>query len=241
MRNIDSVKKTKYVKNMFGDISERYDLLNWIMTLGMHHKWRKSAANIACDGMPNEVSNGLDVASGTGDFAFQLIEHHNIGDVVAMDLSEQMLSVAKRKHEERNLNSEIDFVVGDVIDMPFSDEMFSLAIVGFGFRNFADLEGSLREMTRVVKPGGKVTILEIVKPEGILMSKIFPIYFRKLTPILGSLFAGNIEAYRYLPESVNNFVTARQIKDMMQSAGLRNVTIRELAMGSVAIISGNRN
>ena len=241
MRNIDSVKKTKYVKNMFGDISERYDLLNWIMTLGMHHKWRESAVNIACDGMANEVSNGLDVASGTGDFAFQLIEHHNIGYVVAMDLSEQMLSVAKRKHEERNFSSEIDFVVGDVIDMPFSDEMFSLVIVGFGFRNFADLEASLREMIRVVKPGGKITILEIVKPEGVLMSKIFPIYFRKLTPILGSLFAGNIEAYRYLPESVNNFVTARQIKNMMQNVGLRNVTVKDLAMGSVAIISGNRN
>ena len=116
-----------------------------------------------------------------------------------------MLSVARRKHEDRNSNSEIDFVVSDVIDMPFSDEMFSLVTVGFGFRNFVDLEGSLREMTRVVKPEGKVTILEIVKPEGVLMSKVFPIYFRKLTPILGSLFAGNIEAkvfilvFEYVP------------------------------------------
>ena len=241
MRDIDDVKKTKYVKNMFGDISERYDLLNWIMTLGMHHKWRETAANIACDDMKGEVLNGLDIAAGTGDFAFQVIEHSNVSYVAAMDLSKEMLMVARRKYMARNLGQAIDFVVGDVIDMPFTDEVFSVITVGFGFRNFADLEGSLREMTRVSKRGGRVTILEIVKPEGVFMSRVFPIYFKKLTPILGSLFAGNIEAYRYLPQSVSNFVTARQIKHMMEVAGLRDVTVKELAMGSVAIISGNKH
>ena len=241
MRDIEDVKKTKYVKNMFGDISERYDLLNWIMTLGMHHKWRETAANIACDDMKGEVLNGLDIAAGTGDFAFQVIEHNNVNYVAAMDLSQEMLMVARRKYKVRSLTQAIDFVVGDVIDMPFTDEVFSVITVGFGFRNFADLEGSLREMTRVSKRGGRVTILEIVKPEGVFMSRVFPIYFKKLTPILGSLFAGNIEAYRYLPQSVNNFVTARQIKHMMEGAGLRDVTVKELAMGSVAIISGNKH
>ena len=241
MRDIDDVKKTKYVKNMFGNISERYDLLNWIMTLGMHHKWRETAANIACDDMKDEVLNGLDIAAGTGDFAFQVIEHNNVNYVAAMDLSQEMLMVARRKYKERNLTQAIDFVVGDVIDMPFTDEVFSVITVGFGFRNFSDLEGSLREMTRVSKRGGRVTILEIVKPEGVFMSRVFPIYFKKLTPILGSLFAGNIEAYRYLPQSVSNFVTARQIKHMMEVSGLRDVTVKELAMGSVAIISGNKH
>ena len=241
MRDIDDVKKTKYVKNMFGDISERYDLLNWIMTLGMHHKWRETAANIACDDMKGEVLNGLDIAAGTGDFAFQVIEHSNVSYVAAMDLSKEMLMVARRKYKVRSLTQAIDFVVGDVIDMPFTDEVFSVITVGFGFRNFADLEGSLREMTRVSKRGGRVTILEIVKPEGVLMSRVFPIYFKKLTPILGSLFAGNIEAYRYLPQSVSNFVTARQIKYMMEVSGLRDVVVKELAMGSVAIISGNKH
>ena len=241
MRDIDDVKKTKYVKDMFGDISERYDLLNWIMTLGMHHKWRETAANIACDDMKGEVLNGLDIAAGTGDFAFQVIEHNNVSYVAAMDLSQEMLMVARRKYKVRSLTQAIDFVVGDVIDMPFTDEVFSVITVGFGFRNFADLEGSLREMIRVSKRGGKVTILEIVKPEGVFMSRVFPIYFKKLTPILGSLFAGNIEAYRYLPQSVSNFVTARQIKHMMEVAGLRDVTVKELAMGSVAIISGNKH
>ena len=241
MRDIDDAKKTKYVKDMFGDISERYDLLNWIMTLGMHHKWRETAANIACDDMKGEVLNGLDIAAGTGDFAFQVIEHNNVSYVAAMDLSQEMLMVARRKYKERNLTQAIDFVVGDVIDMPFTDEVFSVITVGFGFRNFADLEGSLREITRVSKRGGRVTILEIVKPEGVLMSRVFPIYFKKLTPILGSLFAGNIEAYRYLPQSVSNFVTARQIKHMMEVSGLRDVTVKELAMGSVAIISGNKH
>ena len=241
MRDIDDVKKTKYVKNMFGDISERYDLLNWIMTLGMHHRWRETAANIACDDMKGEVLNGLDIAAGTGDFAFQVIEHSNVSYVAAMDLSKEMLMVARRKYMARNLGQAIDFVVGDVIDMPFTDEVFSVITVGFGFRNFADLEGSLREMTRVSKRGGRVTILEIVKPEGVFMSRVFPIYFKKLTPILGSLFAGNIEAYRYLPQSVSNFVTARQIKHMMEVSGLRDVTVKELAMGSVAIISGNKH
>ena len=149
--------------------------------------------------------------------------------------------VARRKYKVRSLTQAIDFVVGDVIDMPFTDEVFSVITVGFGFRNFADLEGSLREMTRVSKRGGRVTILEIVKPEGVFMSRVFPIYFKKLTPILGSLFAGNIEAYRYLPQSVSNFVTARQIKHMMEVSGLRDVAVKELAMGSVAIISGNKH
>ena len=238
--DIEGIQKTRYVKDMFGSISPRYDFLNWIMTLGMHHKWRQTASDIACMSLSGDASSGLDIASGTGDFAFQVIEHPNVNYVVAMDLSEEMLMIAKRKYEAKKFHDDIDFFVGDVIHMPFSKAMFSFVTVGFGFRNFVDLEGSLREMTRVVKPGGNITILEIVKPEGIFMSKVFPIYFRKLTPILGALFARNVEAYSYLPKSVRNFVTARQIKHMMEIVGLRNVTIKELAMGSVAVISGDK-
>ena len=240
IRSKESVEKTKYVKNMFGEISARYDLLNWIMTLGKHRKWREKAAVIACTGNDRQALSVLDVASGTGDFAFQISKHENVNHITAMDLSEEMLMIAKRKSENVKSSCDTDFLVCDVMHMPFPDDLFSVVTVGFGFRNFVDLERGLSEMIRVAEPGGKVVILEIVKPEGILMSKIFPVYFRRLTPLLGSLFAGNVEAYKYLPESVNNFVSSSQIKTMMEMVGLKNVSVERLAMGSVGIISGTK-
>tara|TARA_Y100000590_G_C15702217_1_gene1007226 strand:+ start:1094 stop:1720 length:627 start_codon:yes stop_codon:yes gene_type:complete len=207
------------------------------MTGGMHYVWRKSAAKLTASDISGDV---LDIASGTGDFAFDLLKYPNIETVVGLDFSPNMLDVAVEKSSKLGFENEFVVAVGDAHSLPFSDESFAGATIGFGVRNFADLPKALADIVRVTKRGGRVTILEIVIPKGKLSATIFISYFKWITPKMGRLFAGDSEAYKYLPESVESFMSSDQLTEYLGKAGLINVTVQTKGFGSIAIISGER-
>ncbi len=229
--------RSAFVASMFGRISRRYDLLNTLMTVGLHYMWRKKAAELATAHVSGDI---LDVASGTGDFAFDLLKYSNVNIVVGLDFSPEMLDVAIRKSVRLGLDGRFIPVIGDAHILPFPNERFASATVGFGVRNFSDLPKALADIVRVTRRGGKVTVLEIVRPQGRLASVLFLRYFRWVTPKLGRIFAGDYEAYKYLPESVQNFMSAAQLSEILEGAGLRNLVVDTKGMGSIAIISGKR-
>jgi demethylmenaquinone methyltransferase/2-methoxy-6-polyprenyl-1,4-benzoquinol methylase len=228
-------EKSRFLALMFGRISRRYDLLNTLMTVGMHYIWRRNAAKLAA----NDISGDfLDIASGTGDFAFDLLRFSNVNLVVGLDFSPEMLDVAVVKSDDLGFTSKFLPVIGDVHTLPFPDERFSGTTVGFGVRNFSDLQKALAEIVRVTGRGGRVTVLEIVRPRGKFLAIMFLRYFNWFTPKLGRFFARDYEAYRYLPESVQHFMSAKQLASVLESVGLQDIVIRTKGMGSVAIISG---
>ena len=237
MAQLKGNDRSAFVASMFGRISRRYDLLNTLMTVGLHYMWRKKAAELATAHVSGDI---LDVASGTGDFAFDLLKYSNVNIVVGLDFSPEMLDVAIRKSVRLGLDGRFIPVIGDAHILPFPNERFASATVGFGVRNFSDLPKALADIVRVTRRGGKVTVLEIVRPQGRLASVLFLRYFRWVTPKLGRIFAGDYEAYKYLPESVQNFMSAAQLSEILEGAGLRNLVVDTKGMGSIAIISAER-
>jgi demethylmenaquinone methyltransferase/2-methoxy-6-polyprenyl-1,4-benzoquinol methylase len=223
---------------MFARISRRYDLLNTVMTAGRHHAWRRMATDMAVGSMSGPA---LDIATGTGDFAFELARKRSVSHVVGLDYAREMLAVAMSKAQRKGLSHRLSPVVGDAHAVPFPDDQFICVTVGFGIRNFVDVTQALREIVRVVKPGGRLAILEIVRIEGpALWSKLFPLYFRHVTPWMGALLAGDREAYTYLPQSVQVFLSAAELASVMEEVGLRNVRVRSLALGAVAVHVGEK-
>ena len=181
---------------MFARISRRYDLLNTVMTGGRHYAWRRTATDMAVGGLTGVA---LDVATGTGDFALALARHPSVSKVIGLDFTREMLSLAERKAQQKGLAQRLDLVVSDAHALPFPDDQFICATVGFGVRNFIDVPRALQEMARVVRPGGRVVVLEIVRVEGRgPLSWLFPLYFRYVTPWLGALLAGRAGGVRLL-------------------------------------------
>lgn len=226
------------MKRMFSRISHRYDLLNGIMSGGRHHAWRRMASRMAAEGLSGPT---LDVASGTGDFTFELARLHGVSSAIGVDFTREMLMVANRKSERRRLSEQVAFTLGDAHALPFQDDQFICATVGFGIRNFADVNRALQEMARVVRPGGRVVSLEIVRMEGRgPISRLFPFHFKHTAPLLGAIIAGDRQAYTYLPESVQTFLSAREMGQAMEAAGLKSVRYLKLALGTVAIHVGEK-
>ncbi len=237
MAHFKGQDRARYVARMFGQISRRYDRLNTLMTAGRHHAWRRLASDMAVDGLSGRA---LDVATGTGDFAIDLARRPQITDVVGVDFAPEMLPLALRKSRDAGVADRTTYLLGDAHALPFPDDTFACATVGFGIRNFVDVASALSEMIRVIVPGGRVVILEIVRAEGNgVVSRLFPAYFRHVTPWLGAMFAGNREAYTYLPESVQGFLSASELEGMMAEAGLTRTSIRRLALGTIAINIGH--
>lgn len=223
---------------MFARISKRYDLLNGVMSGGRHHAWRRMAARFAAVG---PTGPAIDIATGTGDFALELARQQTITRVVGLDFTREMLSIAVDKVNHKGPNKNIDMVIGDAHWLPFPSDRFVCATVGFGVRNFSDVRQSLQEMVRIVRPGGHVAVLEIVRmPNSGVLNEAFRFYFRYMTPWLGTLLAGDREAYTYLPESAQSFYSAQQLMGMLTEFGLRDVSCHRLALGSVALLIGRK-
>jgi demethylmenaquinone methyltransferase/2-methoxy-6-polyprenyl-1,4-benzoquinol methylase len=217
------------VRAMFDRIASVYDLMNSVMTAGLHHRWRSRAADLAAVGPGDRA---LDVASGTGDLAIELARRvGERGEVIGSDFSENMLALARAKAPS------IRFEQANALDLPYDDDSFDAATVGFGARNFADLPQGLREMARVVRPGGRVVILEITTPERPPLSWFFRLWFDRLVPLLGR-FAGDPDAYEYLPSSVRRFPNARGLGAAMAAVGLVDVRWILTAGGIIAIHAG---
>ena len=219
---------------MFSRITSHYDRMNTIMSAGRHHAWRALAVDMAVAGTAGPA---LDLATGTGDFALALAGRDGVKKVVAVDFSREMLETAGAKAEQRGSADGIDFVSADAHALPFTDDSFACATIGFGVRNFIDLPRALSEVARVVAPGGRIATLEIVKTGRGPFGRLFPLGFRYVTPWLGAVLARNREAYTYLPESVQGFLTVDELAALMADAGFVNIEVRKLALGTVAVHS----
>ncbi len=235
---LDGEARASHVATMFARISGRYDLLNTVMTVGMHHWWRRRAAILATRDLDGVV---LDVATGTGDLAIALARRPGMRQVIGLDFVPEMLHLARQKAQRRNSSKTSGFLQGDALALPFPDNAFACATCGFGLRNMGDVPKALAEMARVVQPGGRVVILEIVprKSKG-LAPWLINLYFRRVVPVLGRFLTGEREAYTYLPRSVDAFPLAGELIHLMEDAGLRNVSYRNAGMGMVAIHVGEK-
>jgi demethylmenaquinone methyltransferase / 2-methoxy-6-polyprenyl-1,4-benzoquinol methylase len=214
------------VRGMFDRIAPVYDVMNHVMTAGLDRRWRKLAAEEVV--WPGD--RVLDSCCGTGDLA--VAAERRGGRVVGLDFSEKMLERARRK------SGAIEWVQGDALALPFGDGEFDAATVGFGVRNLADLEGGLRELARVLRPGGKAAILEITRPRGIL-KPFFRLWFDGVVPVLGRVLPGG-EAYTYLPASVRRFPGPDDLSALLEAAGFEDVRYRMLGGGIVALHVGTR-
>ena len=217
---------------MFDRISGVYDLMNSAMTAGLHHQWRQRAVDRAQVG---PGADALDICCGTGDLALELRRRIGPdGRVVGSDFSEPMLELARAKSGEQGLP--VEFGWADALDLPYGDDGFDAVSIGFGARNLADLDKGLGEMARVLRPGGRVVILEITRPTREPLSSFYSLWFDRLVPLLGQV-AGDADAYSYLPESVRTFPQPRELADRMDAAGFSDIRWLLLAGGIIAIHS----
>ncbi len=238
MAHLNGDDKRRYVAEMFARISPRYDLMNTLMTGGLHHRWKRAAARFTASGLTGAA---LDVATGTGDLAYALAPVPGISAVVGVDLLPEMLTIAARKAVPIPGQAPCaQFVVGDALRLPFDDDTFCCATAGFSLRNMADVPAAIAEMARVVAPGGRVTTLELTPMPGGLRSTVGRLYFHHLVPLLGQVVAGDRSAYTYLPNSVDYFLTADGLADVYRQAGLEQVGFRRLGMGGVALHYGHK-
>jgi demethylmenaquinone methyltransferase / 2-methoxy-6-polyprenyl-1,4-benzoquinol methylase len=212
------------VRTMFDRIAPVYDLMNRVMTAGLDGRWRRLTAEAAV----RRGDRVLDACCGTGDLA--LADERAGGRVVGLDFSERMLERARRK------SASVEWVRGDLLELPFEDASFDAATVGFGVRNVADLERSLRELRRVLRPGGRLGILEVTTPRGPLRL-FYRLWFDAIVPVLGKLLRGG-SAYTYLPASVRRFPGPDDLAALLEQAGFGNVSFRLLAGGIVALHTG---
>ncbi len=229
------------VQAMFDRIARVYDRMNAVMTAGLHHAWRRRAAQLAA---LTPGGRALDVATGTGDLALEL--GHRVapdGVVVGADFSENMLAIARDKAgalaqvTTAPAGVQLRFEQANALALPYEDDSFDAATVGFGARNFSDLERGLAEMARVVTPGGRVVVLEITTPTDGALATLLGLWFDRIVPALGRL-AGDADAYTYLPDSVRRFPPPRELAAIMWSVGLREIHYTLTAGGIIALHVG---
>ena len=220
---------------MFNNISKTYDFLNHFLSLGIDIIWRKKAINELKKDNPQQI---LDVATGTGDFAFEALKILNPKKIVGVDISQGMLDIAQQKITKRGLGDKFEIKLGDSEKLPFEANEFDAVTVAYGVRNFENLEVGLADIHRVLKSGGKAVILEFSKPKAFPIKQLYNFYFSYVTPGIGKLFSKDARAYSYLPESVAAFPDGEKFVDLMQKAGFKNTRQRPLTFGICSIYTG---
>jgi demethylmenaquinone methyltransferase/2-methoxy-6-polyprenyl-1,4-benzoquinol methylase len=229
--NKDNKTKKEEVAEMFDNISAKYDFLNHFLSLGVDHIWRRKAINMLKAKQPKKI---IDLATGTGDFALAALKL-NPEKVVGVDISNGMLAKGREKMIKRGKEDIISMVYGDSEDLPFADNEFDALTVGFGVRNYENLEKGLTEMLRVINHGGTAVILEFSKPKKFPIKQVFGFYSKYIIPFLGKTISKDSSAYEYLPESVAAFPEGQDFIAILKKVGYKNTSAR-LVFGGIATI-----
>ena len=237
MANLQGDAKQIYVAELFARIAGRYDLMNSLMTGGMHHSWKRRTARIAAQGLTGPA---LDIATGTGDLAFALSRQPGISLAVGVDLLPEMIALGQEKNRAKGTDEVVTLLRADAVNLPFPQDSFACATAGFSLRNMPDLRQAISEMVRVVRPGGRVTTLELTPMGRGVKSSLFRLYFHRLVPIIGQLVAGDRTAYSYLPQSVDYFLESERLAGLFRELGLVDVSFQKLGFGTVAIHQGTK-
>jgi len=234
--NNESSSKKEEVAEMFNNISKRYDFLNHFFSLGIDKIWRKKSIKMLRTITPERI---LDIATGTGDFAIASLKLKP-KEVVGVDISQGMLDVGIAKMKKKGVDDIIKMKLGDSEDLPFEDGHFDALTVGFGVRNYENLEKGLGEMLRVLRLDGKAIILEFSKPKNFPVKQLFGFYSKYIIPFFGKKVSKDARAYEYLPESVAAFPEGESFMDIMKKVGYKNVNAKRVSGGIATIYSGTK-
>ena len=230
-----SKSKKEQVALMFDNISGKYDKINRLMTFGIDQSWRRKSLKLLLPYNPKHI---LDVATGTGDFAIQALKVLNPNKIVGVDISEGMLDIGKQKLKALKLEEKISLVKGDSEKLPFESNIFDAVTVAYGVRNFENLEAGLAEILRVLRPGGRLVILEATEPQNKIVKFGFDIYAKKIIPFVGSLISGDSRAYDYLQESVAKFPQGNNFIQILNKVGYTQTKWIPLTFGASSIYTG---
>jgi demethylmenaquinone methyltransferase/2-methoxy-6-polyprenyl-1,4-benzoquinol methylase len=228
--------KKQQVAEMFDNISERYDLLNHLLSLSIDKGWRRKVVRMASEGKPKLI---LDVATGTADLAIALKKAHP-EKITGIDISAGMLSVGRTKIAKKKLSSLITLEQADSEDLPFADDTFDAITVAFGVRNFENLKKGLSEMRRVLKPGGRLLVLEFSQPQSFPFTQIYNFYFKYVLPTIGKLVSKDSRAYTYLPESVQAFPYGDAFRNILAEVGYETGRVIPVTFGIATIYEGRK-
>jgi demethylmenaquinone methyltransferase/2-methoxy-6-polyprenyl-1,4-benzoquinol methylase len=235
----DESEAARQVREMFSRIAPRYDFLNHLLSLDLDRVWRRRVAELFGHILGRTEARALDLCCGTGDLTLAL-ERAGRATIFGTDFAHPMLVRAREKAAREGRAASGAYVEADALRLPFADSSFDLATVAFGFRNLANYERGLREMHRVLRPGGEVGILEFAEPRGAVLGRLYRFYFTKIIPRLGGAISGNATAYSYLPSSVAEFPQPEELAAMMSCAGLENIRFELWTIGSVALHTARR-
>jgi demethylmenaquinone methyltransferase/2-methoxy-6-polyprenyl-1,4-benzoquinol methylase len=228
-------QRASKVREMFSRLAKRYDLVNDVMSFGMHRKWKREAVRLALDGTAQRPARVLDLCCGTGDMSF-LAEELGAASVVGADFTVPMLSVARRRaREERHHPA---FMAADALQLPFRDGTFDAITVGYGLRNVADPGEALREMRRVLASAGRAVILDFGKPDNPIASSLYFAYLKTMMPAVGWIFHGDPQTYLYIPASLKRYPAQRGVENLMREAGFTNVRYENRLLGTMGLNVG---
>ncbi len=234
---MDSKSKEQFVHSVFENIAPKYDMMNNLLSFRRHKAWRKFTMKKMA---VQEGATAIDLCCGTCDWTIAMAQESRTGAIIGLDFSANMLEFGQRKVNEIGLNQQITLVQGNAMALPYEDNQFDYATIGFALRNVPDLKQVLREMQRVVKPGGKVVCLELSKPTWQPFKSIYYFYFRKVLPMLGKLFAKRYEQYKWLPDSLVHFPDMNQLAEIYREVGLKQVSVYPLTFGIAALHIGTK-
>ena len=235
-KKVSKEEKPKLVNMVFDSVASRYDLMNDLMSAGLHRLWKDSFIDWLS---PRKKTHLLDVAGGTGDIAFRFVKRtKGQASVTILDRNENMLNEGKRRAIDGKIETGLNWICGDAMKLPFENEIFDYYTISFGIRNVLDLKRCLAEAFRVLKPGGRIMILEFSKVENQTLNKMYDAFSFNIVPRLGKLIANDAESYQYLIESIRKFPSQEKLVSLVSEAGFRQVKYRNLTQGVVAIHSG---
>ena len=233
-RTASELAHARTVREMFSRIAVRYDVLNHVLSMNVDKMWRRRVRRLLADVLDDPSAMVLDVACGTGDLSIEL-KRNSKASVVGSDFCRPMLAIAREKSRE------IPYVEGDALTLPFADSSFDAVTIAFGLRNLASFEDGLKELLRILKPGGRLVVLEFSTPTVPGLEAMFNLYFRKILPRIGGAVSGSREAYEYLPNSVSKFPDQDGLAELMRNAGFKSIEYSNLTGGIAAIHTGVRD